>query len=570
MKLRYTIEETSKNGAKDTLNNDFDRDEIIIGRGSAADIRFSSSYVSLNHARLTFKDGKLHIEDLGSLSGVQVNGDVVQFHALESGDKIKLGDVVLHVSFSGGIWILLEKREEREEEDREKLVERDLAKLSIVNRLPRMVLISTVLMLICAVYYFFIPVFGGNAVSWSSGPVSNRHSMIAGDCQACHATPFQRVADQQCLACHKMDEHAEALSKHASLEPRCASCHMEHNGDRGLILRDSRLCVDCHADIKSVHPESKVQDIPSFLQHPEFSVAIQPAFPGGSYTRVRLDRGEDELRDNSNVKLNHEIHLTLLRTKDGKVRLDCRDCHNASPDLKTIEPINYEKHCSNCHGLEFDDRLAGKEVPHGSPDVVYKFLYAEYAKLLLSSEDSAETRQVFNRFKPGGSIAANAEAASAGRDDFRKAFVEKESRNAERLLFTKTACYLCHRVTENGISAGDANKNAVSMYAVMQPQIPVRWMPESIFNHGAHEAVRCDDCHEGVYQSTRTNQILLPKVKKCQECHTEEGGSNASGQAQVKSDCVMCHSFHDQLLFDFGSKRTTSEILSKVHPQQAK
>ena len=561
MKFRYTIEEISKNGTRNLLNRDLDKDEIILGRGSGSDIHFESSYVSLNHARIVFSDGKPIIEDLGSLSGISVNNQITKRQNLKEDDEVKLGDVTLTVFFSGGIWGLHEKRVEQEKVDTEKLIERDVTKISIARLLPSLKYISIIFLLLVVGFFFVLPMTGGSQDSWNSGPISNHHSMIATDCLSCHGGNFSRVADKQCISCHNMTDHADksnpgVLKAHHSSEARCATCHMEHNGDNGLVLKESKLCTDCHANITSIVPDSTRPSVPSFNEHPEFSVEVQPALPGAPVTRARLDDLQN-LKDNSNVKLNHEVHLRTIRTKTGTVKLGCRDCHNSSPDRQSIEPINFENHCATCHTLEFDDRLAGRQVPHGDPDVVFKFLYAEYAKLLLSSEETSSNAQDFRqRFKPGGSIVAN--QAPAQNDDFKRSFVEKESRNAERLLFTKTACYLCHRIVQKEITDEQATAKSLSKFEVMTPQIPQHWMPYARFDHGAHEAVTCDDCHKGVYQSTKTNQVLLPGVKDCTNCHNDHAGNGL-----VKSDCVMCHSFHDQKLVEPAAKRKAEEILNQ-------
>lgn len=572
MKFRYVIEETSRNGTKNVLTHDYDKEEIIIGRGSACDILIDSTYLSLTHAKFTFTEGRLNVEDLGSLSGTFVNRTNIKNELVKSGDLIKFGDCEVEVFFVGGIWGITERRTEKEKIENEVLVAKDLKSLELSKRMPSMLTLAFLAAIIIATLYFFIPIMQGDKSSWNSGPISNNHRMIATDCKACHGElPFKQVSDSQCLSCHNMSEHSEGLTKHPHSQGRCASCHMEHNGDGGfsgggLIVRDARMCINCHADVKRVHPDAMMTNVASFEDHPEFSVNVQPALPGASFNRVRLD-DLTNLKDNSNIKLNHEVHLKTLKARSGSVKLGCRDCHNPTKDLRGMQPITFEKHCQEgCHTVEFDERLAKREVPHGDPDVVFKFLYAEYAKLLLASEDSRSAQQTFvQRFKPGGGAVAQAQAnATATNEDFKRSFVEKESRNAERQLFTKTACYLCHRVVEKEITPEKASISAVSKYEIMKPQIPVHWMKESRFSHLAHEAVKCDDCHQGVYESTKTNQILLPGIKECKNCHSDNGDKSLSGHQTVKSDCIMCHSFHDQELISSNLKRNTLDILR--HP----
>jgi predicted CXXCH cytochrome family protein len=362
-----------------------------------------------------------------------------------------------------------------------------------------------------------------------------------------------------------MTDHAPVfgpalIEKHKDLKMGCASCHMEHNGTTGLIVRNSALCTNCHGDIKRLIPEAQAQNVPRFDKHPEFTVMIQPPIPGGAYTRVRLDDPAN-LKDNSNVKLNHQKHLATLNGPKGKVKLECRSCHEPSDDLRTIKPISYDKHCQECHGLEFDDRLKGRQVPHGSADVVYRYLYAEYAKLALSqTPEDKPIQEVFNLRGRPGSVMPSVAAQPKQGEDFTRAFVEKESRDSERKLFTKTACFLCHRVAPKEITPEEAASKQTGLFTVLQPDIPNRWMPHSIFSHGAHEAVKCEECHHGVSESNRTQDVLMPKVGDCTGCHSEEGDHGT-----VKSDCVMCHSFHDQLTVPEDRKRQIDKILAAVH-----
>lgn len=558
MKFLYIIEKISVNGTKDTLVTPFDKAEIVIGRGSDCDIRLPSTYVTLRHAKITFENDRPVIEDPGSLSSVTVNGHIEKRKTLEEGDKIKLADIVMEVVIQDGTFGIKETRVEKEQTDIEEVIKQQTDKLSIVSHLPRMKIVCVGLFVLIAGLFFVLPYLTKKQNNWSSGPLSSHHSMIADDCGACHNGNFVQVKDDKCLSCHGMTDHSEFLKSHKSVEGRCATCHMEHNGDSGVILKDPNLCLSCHADIKKTNPDSKHPDVPSFEKHPEFSVSVQPATPGGSYTRVQLSDAAN-LKDNSNIKLNHKLHLQPIRGKEGIVELQCRDCHNASNDLKSINKISFDKHCRTCHSLEFDDRLKGKEVPHADPDVVYKFLYAEYAKLMLRSDDSPQAQQSFNqRFKPGQAL-PSVQAAPATNDDFKQSFVEKESRNSERQLFTKTACFLCHRMLEKPPSDKGVNDNALSKFEVIKPVIPTDWMPAADFNHGSHEEIRCDGCHKGVYESTKTNQVLLPKVGDCRTCHID-----TAKHGLVKSDCISCHSYHDQKLVDPKKKRHINAILDAV------
>lgn len=70
---------------------DLDCDEILIGRHASADIRIQDMSVSRYHAILNVADGKWTITDIGSKSGVYVNGMLVTRFRLRENDIITLG-----------------------------------------------------------------------------------------------------------------------------------------------------------------------------------------------------------------------------------------------------------------------------------------------------------------------------------------------------------------------------------------------------------------------------------------------------------------------------------------------
>ncbi|HOH20176.1 MAG TPA: peptidoglycan DD-metalloendopeptidase family protein [Anaerolineaceae bacterium] len=67
------------------------KDGMIIGRGSRSDIRLHDRTVSRWHARFRFAHGDWFIQDMGSSSGIYVNGQRVSAGKLISGDQIQIG-----------------------------------------------------------------------------------------------------------------------------------------------------------------------------------------------------------------------------------------------------------------------------------------------------------------------------------------------------------------------------------------------------------------------------------------------------------------------------------------------
>ncbi|MBP5432796.1 FHA domain-containing protein [Ruminococcus sp.] len=67
-------------------------DEVLIGRHASADIRLPDLSVSRYHAMLTVSEGKWSIRDMGSKSGLFVNGAMVRTAVLNENDVITLGN----------------------------------------------------------------------------------------------------------------------------------------------------------------------------------------------------------------------------------------------------------------------------------------------------------------------------------------------------------------------------------------------------------------------------------------------------------------------------------------------
>ncbi len=71
---------------------------LLVGRGSACDVVLDDDLASREHFRLSFVDGQLTVEDLGSRNGVLVNGLPIQGHQeLHHGDHITAGRTPLSI-----------------------------------------------------------------------------------------------------------------------------------------------------------------------------------------------------------------------------------------------------------------------------------------------------------------------------------------------------------------------------------------------------------------------------------------------------------------------------------------
>ncbi len=560
MSFRYVIQTLNKNGSKESSVQEIEKNEVLIGRGTSSDILLLGKLVSLNHAQLTigYKGGDkgLLIQDLDSLSGVFVNDTLVSKSALKSGDRVKVGASTFTVFFEDGYWGFFEERsDDVEEEETEVIVAAQEKRLRFQSFLPSMTVLSSLLAVGVFLLYFVAPFLDTNVTSWNSGPISNAHKIIESDCAQCHASGFTQVRDQECMSCHKMSDHAHSmealLEQHPDMDARCAECHMEHNGDAGIIAEESKLCVGCHGDINSLLAETDMPNIESFAAHTEFRVSLTEADGG----QKKVSISDPTLKDPTPLKLNHKIHLEPdLAGKDGLVTLECMDCHEMDKAQDLIKPISFEAHCADCHSLEFDERLAGNSVPHGDAEVVYNYLYAEYAKLYLEKEGVEEPSSGSRRRRKPGQAVKRGQEISFTRDS-----VVDQARETEEAIFTRSACQLCHMVEELPEPGARGNR-----FQVLKPNVPDNWMPDAIFDHGAHQEVTCESCHNA-RESEETSDVLLPGKENCYQCHDQFGS-----EGMVKSDCVTCHSYHEPLILDDKQKREIEAILISLEQQIGK
>lgn len=551
--FRHVQERLSRNGSLEQLYSDFSVSELVVGRGGRSSIVLSSREVSLEHAMFKFEKGVLSIADLDSLNGVRVNGARGSRVVLRSGDRVQVGDVEFRIEIGEGVVSLVQRIPGDSVASRAKSeveVAEVIRKLRIDTYLPSMRVLSYTGLIVVFAVFFVRPLVTGHNQSWSSGPISNNHKLISADCTRCHSVPFTHVPDKECQSCHTMSEHTKDMAQVALHRPdmtfRCGQCHMEHNGDGALISKDVRFCVDCHSSIGALKKDPSVENVASFEAHPQFRISVSES--SGRSVRVPVD-DRARAKDSTPIKLNHAVHLKRgLRGKNGPTTLECSSCHKLDRDFRTIKPIRFEQHCAECHTLGFDERLPNSQVPHGDAEGVYPALFTEYTKLFVLKEGPLTIQLPKEREMPKGTggvsvvppvLDTRAIAASA--------------REAERQLFTKTACVECHYVTEK--PASEQNESNAH-YRVTAPHIPNVWYSAARFSHGAHEPFACESCHQGTRTSTKTSDVLLPEISNCRECHVQEDRPGF-----VTSDCVLCHSYHVSQSVPHGDKKDITEYL---------
>src|ERR1700733_1515625 len=97
----FAIIISEKGGAE--RKEDFDKNEINVGRVQGNDLMLPKGNVSKHHARLLFRDGRFIVTDLKSTNGTYVNGrKIAQATIVREGDKIYIGDFVLKLDTGAG------------------------------------------------------------------------------------------------------------------------------------------------------------------------------------------------------------------------------------------------------------------------------------------------------------------------------------------------------------------------------------------------------------------------------------------------------------------------------------
>lgn len=75
-------------------------DKATLGRRSTNSVVISDNAVSGEHCRLTYSDGKVIVEDMGSTNGTILNGEKITVSEIKNGDVLILGKTKYKISFS--------------------------------------------------------------------------------------------------------------------------------------------------------------------------------------------------------------------------------------------------------------------------------------------------------------------------------------------------------------------------------------------------------------------------------------------------------------------------------------
>lgn len=550
---------------------------LRIGRGVSNELRLEDLSVSLNHAEIRRDEQGRHIlRDTSQAQATYVNRAPVEEAVLHHGDVIRIQHYLLSVSqpdSSGPLILAVEEAPRAQVEPSLALMPRlqlsggRWTKWRIAAVLTLLVLAGSVLALVLGQREVFMP-----------GAVSVKHSKFANQCEVCHASVkpvWSFVDNAACQTCHRSDIMSPAHFKQEvalSPPPLCASCHLEHKGQKVLADVPDLKCVQCHGDLKA--KDQRVPDIAAVhgftSDHPEF--AISRSRPDGAAVplRVRLD-DKAQLKDDGRLKLNHALHLEFekdyLETM-GIKPLTCTECHRTDDEGRNMQPIAFQRDCMRCHvaDLEFDVLLPGRSVTHGrEPAAVRQQLDEIYSGVYLQAHPEEAKKPERLRWIPGRRLPGQPQTEH-------ERYVVDRRAEAERSLFSTRKiikCLKCHSVespeSNQGTAASEKGQADIfpvtnstidkpsestlpspSLFRIARVNVPVRWLPFSRFDHQAHSPLPemkakgkgnwCAACHEAALASRKTEDVLLPSIGLCRNCHMEPAGAQAR--------CKSCHDFH--------------------------
>jgi len=531
-------------------------DVLTIGRAADQAIFLPDLRAALNHARITLlPNGQYKVESL-ILAGIRVDGEITYVTTAAAGAVVEIGNTRLTLlapaaDFDGGVEVSTLDKSEQEAEKEKTAKPTRLVDTGLSKRRPSWILFILVLVfgLILPMVGHYVPGFGEmlrrvpvvpSTASWNPGTIDAAHHFFAADCTRCHQRAWLTVRDDACLTCHKgTPAHADPakfnLPELGNAE--CKTCHQDHQGLRGLIRTDQRLCADCHKDLKAkTKGASAFEDVRDFgIAHPEFKINLPAWDANGNFAPQRTTLAAD-LKENSGLKFNHAKHLKEdgLNAPKGHRVLACADCHKPDAGGAKMRPVNFEAMCHDCHTLGFDPLAPDREVPHGKVNEVIYTLNEYYARVALEGGylDAKSPMIVQERRRPGSPPLSQQQQQEA------LAWAREQARNITESLFTGRACTTCHKVT--------APKDPNDTWHIAPVRVSGVWFADAKFTHAKHTTVECEQCHDA-RKSERASDLLIPGVSNCRACH---GG--AYQKDKVPTTCIACHDYHQSSTLTMG------------------
>lgn len=247
----------------------------------------------------------------------------------------------------------------------------------------------------------------------------------------------------------------------------------------------------------------------------------------------------------------HALHTgdkPEIRTWQGR-GLGCVDCHSAAAVIKgeVARPgTNEHAPCDDCHKAEFAKPPGPLcKVCHTSVDPM-----KTGASPLQSYPERGATRALASVFSHRSHLDATAMEGKTGSHVACGDCHERDPQTRDPMVPGHKACARCHEA-----SAPVKAKLPMERCAGCHPQHDVDVTRGRLlitrdlrFQHAAHETdktgapVACTTCHAGIEDSTSRDQVSVPAMVRCAQCHED---SARSPDRVRMSNCNVCHAAID-------------------------
>ncbi len=592
MKTTLTTITRNKKGDATLTVQSVTSETLRIGRGADCKLHLSDPRISLLHAEIvTNVDHTSHIEAHGGT--VSVGGEITLNAKISVGQRILLGPfevIVLPITDDADIALSVELIDPLSDdlESVKSRINAGLASTWLSKRVFSWIAAISVLTVFLAwpVWHALErekglvlktsnatllkttatkplkPLLSADA-SWDVGPLASAHASFGSDCGACHQHPFKQVQNQACEDCHKKIgwhfalDTPQAKTVHNAVfnDTNCSDCHRDHKGANGLVRGDSKLCTDCHDNLKAKHPQTGVSDVADFSKdHPPFKVSMllrgtgstkKPSDSNTAASNVHIERiaQTDKTRyvESSGLKFPHNVHVDPkgVRSPAGRVQMECKNCHEADETGTRFKPTTMGAHCQSCHSLEFEPNASSRQVPHGKIADVIATVREHYALAALGSNlgSNLGPNAVTNVPAPFNAVeyqrGAKEEVTPAA-PQRTLAWATSKASQINREIFEVRLCFTCHEISKTKSTADDVARWQITPIVITQ-----HWLPKARFPHTAHATEKCSSCHD-VAKSKLSNDIAIPTIENCRECHS----GNVATKDKAPGTCETCHGFH--------------------------
>lgn len=390
----------------------------------------------------------------------------------------------------------------------------------------------------------------------------------------------------------------------------CANCHRDHQGSSFDLRRmaDSH-CLKCHQEIET-HRRGDADLLPT----PPGSVDITAGIAPASISSLDKHPTSRSLKegDPSKLKFNHRLHqLPGQYAADAKagaaktlasidrsfwtrlgydlnsdpatvVQLNCAVCHESDEvESKTASgnlavpasgaymlPIDYERHCGMCHDQDLVVSIP-KEQGVVSGRVAHGLKATEVTRLVwgLTVATDDQLSQINSALRPPRAIPGqNEDSLATARADT----VLASRVNQVLGKLQEQQCGKCHQYPAAGGNGGESEATAagdqkpagestkarasVALSEILPTSIPSVWYKVARFDHAAHRAVNCAECHAPeafTWPADKSGKPpldeptpIIPDIDNCRRCH----GAKGEQAARASGDCVECHDYHSAYL----------------------